>query len=120
MSSQTPFGTFQSDIGLPKAPTKEEVAVNPGAYEGTSFDPMLLSVSLVQVSKFATAGPGYEVVEGEPYYKFSAGSFPEWYKVDAQAALAWYENMQGFPLNVNALTPGQKGKMGINVKEVTK
>jgi hypothetical protein len=120
MSSTNPFGTFQSDVGLPKAPTKEEVAKNPGAYDGTPFDPMAISVSMNEVKKFATAGPGYEVIEGEPYYKFSAGTLPDWYKIDQQAALGWYEFTNGFPLNVNALTANQKAKMGINVKEVLK
>ena len=113
ISSTTSFGTFHTDEGLQKAPTLAELAAEPGKYDGTSFDPLLRIVHEPLIPIFSTKEGTVVDPDGSISYKFSSGTFADWFKIDHQAALAWYASVYQFGLFVPGFSANQRAKLGL-------
>ena len=101
MESTTPFGKMTDAPGTP-APTKAEVAANPGLYDGTPFDPTIVVVPRKAIENYGT------VAQGATY-----ATFADWYAADAQGALDWFKDQHdGNPLVLHNLTAAQAIRMG--------
>ncbi len=96
----------------PLAPTRHEVASNPGAYDGTSFDPLLGIVHPQLIERFSRLP--YD--SDQRATAESTRNFADWYKVDPAGALAWFESEgeYGEPLNISKLSAGQRVRMGLS------
>jgi hypothetical protein len=87
-------------------PSKVDVAANPGKYDGTALDVTLMDTTLKGVQTFTTLPNP----EGWSFPNFSA-----FFKMDHEGACAWFAStgVCGHPLNLDALSPGQRGRMGL-------
>lgn len=91
------------------APTWADTMGNPGAYEGTSFDPTLGVVHPQLFERFS--GGKADELQSKPIHTFA-----DWYKYDPEGALAWLTSpgqSNGIPLNIAALGPDQRRRMGL-------
>ena len=101
---ETPFG-FMGGSG-PAAPTKDKVAANPGAFDGTAFDPTVWFVVPIAVERTTTlpTAPGVT-------------TFAEYFRLDPAGAAALFamSGQYGHPLNLDALTHNQRVRLGIKL-----
>ncbi|MCZ2113253.1 MAG: hypothetical protein LC131_05405 [Anaerolineae bacterium] len=96
----------------PLAPTRHEVASNPGAYDGTSFDPLLGIMHPQLYERFS------RMLEGDRVEVGLTGpmSWADWYRKDPGGAMACFEDpgQYGEPLNISKLSTGQRVRMGLS------
>ena len=104
--ADTPFGQTQSDAGLTKAPTKVELAENPGKYSGTQYDPVTLSVNRTKLQSVAGDDSADSLPFTMPFY-----TAYRWNPDYAQKAFA--EEHDGHYLNVGHLSAEQKALLGL-------
>ena len=90
----------------PKAPTKAEVAANPGKYDGTSFDPVTQVVSSWGVVPvFSTLADPWSI---------SVSDFASWFRQDPAGAMLWMQSLQGGNRLILAnCTTNQLRKLGL-------
>lgn len=93
------------------APTAAQVAQNPGLYYGTRYDSLAGSVTQPVVEIFL---PPTEDAEGNKTYKFTGGTLYDWAKADLESFLVYYATRYRVSLNMLALSPEQRAKMGLN------
>lgn len=95
----------------PKAPTKAEVAANPGKYYKTEYDPITGPAPNIHVVlEFETRK---QDDEGNDLHNFIGGSLAAWARADLPAFLRWYKHSTGYDLNLDNLHPAQRALMGI-------
>lgn len=114
--ADTPFGKMQSDEGLKRAPTKPEVAANPGLYDGTPQDPLNGNMVRQAVMAYSTVAQNAETASGEgrDATSWTGGDFADFFKFDQKAALAWFrDTYDGHPLNLDKLSPHQRSRLGL-------
>lgn len=105
---------------MPKAPTAQEVAENPGLYEGTSFDVTNFGASFTpKVAARLVDVDGKDLFQRDPENTDDA-IFPqgikrmfEFWQWDKAIARRYYLKEYGYPLNEKALSFNQKIKMGL-------
>lgn len=101
MESQTPFGKM-TDTNTALAPTDTDVLANPGAYEGTNYDPFSWKVGglpLIQ-ALFSSIDEN-----GSPRYV--PPTWGEWLKSDPEAALSYCLVVKRGRMNLSKLGPHQ-------------
>jgi len=98
----SPFNPDNNPVSTTPAPTGVQVADNPGAYAGTSFDPLIQAVSCRAVSLFS--GDGVAVFP----------TWGEWFKVEPFGALDYFTvTHNGHKLNFNNLSGNQRQSLGL-------
>jgi hypothetical protein len=88
----------------PLAPTKIEVAMVPGKYEGTSFDPLIQIVPVL-----------WNDAEGDGLTMLGVHNcWASLFRADHALAMRNFKaNHDGAPLNLSALSRGQKIHLGL-------
>lgn len=86
--------------------SKVDIAANPGKYDGSALDVTLMGTTLMGVQTFTTL-PNPE--------GWSFPTFAAFYVADHEGALAWFASggVCGHALNLDGLTPGQRGRLGL-------
>lgn len=104
-TATTPFGESSDGSGSPKAPTKADVANDPGKYYGTPYDPLGSSVVVTRGTIVA--------FETKPDV-FISGTAAQWFRKDSAAMLAWFrQQYDGHDLNFEKLHAEQKKLLGL-------
>ena len=97
-TATTPFGEFGGTTAA-AAPTKAEIANDPGKYSGTKYDPFGSDVvpSRAAIRNFET----------QPDI-FIGGTVAQWFRADPAAMLAWFRSThEGHDLDLGKLSPDQ-------------
>lgn len=104
-SIKTPFGLINLAAQAPVAPTRDQIADNPGKYDGTGFDPTLGGVPM---SFFVESKQELELTG-------TFRNWGEWYKASPVSATLYISQpgILGKSLNLANLSAGQKARMGI-------
>lgn len=92
------------------APTTAEVANNPGKFYGTRWDILQGTVPGAVVDVFLVPE---EDAEGNKIHKFVGGTLYDWAKADLGSFLEYFRTRYKVELNMAALHPEQKAKMGL-------
>lgn len=102
------------------SPTAQQVAENPGQYEGTSYDVTNFSaVFSPKVALMLTDKDGEDLFKrnpennDEPIFPMGIKRLFEFWQWNRAIARRWYEKEFGYPLNERSLSPNQRSKMGL-------
>lgn len=100
------MGLVGEETNLPKAPTRAEIAADPGKYDGTPYDPIdrthRVSSQLV-IANFESP---------EKAGEFAGGTLRDWALIDFPAV--WRYLIKQYPgLDVNRFSPSQRTYLGL-------
>ena len=108
--TKTPFGDFQDDSGLQKAPTKAEMADDPAKFEGTIYDPLSDMIARTTMQNYSKTTSETDVADGLPFRL----PFPEAFRVLPVVALrAFASEHDGHLLNMAKLSARQRALLGL-------
>lgn len=103
LSSPTMPGDHKVILNAPKAPTPAEIAANPAAHDGDSFDPTL-----------DATGTTWFDANGDYHNLGIYGTFAAFFREERALALEWFKwKHRGAELNLNALSAGQRQRLGL-------
>lgn len=103
-TATTPFGEFGGTTAA-AAPTKADIANDPGKYFGTKYDPFGSDVvpSRAAIRNFETTPD-----------VFINGTVAQWFRADPRAMLAWFRDTHEHnDLNLGKLHPEQLKMLGL-------
>lgn len=93
-------------LDAPKAPTGKEVAANPAAYEGTSFD-FTLTAAVPSMFRGNRIPPTWKECWAAPPTEDYVNTF-------TSLAEEIFQNMLGARVNTDKLTSAQKARIGLS------
>lgn len=93
------------------APTRQEIAEDPGKFDGTSLDPLSYVLPSRVWEGIDSHGESFSNDPDKGSFSFS--NLGEWLKKDKEGALHYFKYVYGSALNLDKLSDNQKAKVGL-------